>query len=118
MSRPGDRLTCRAGETTLSVERDRHPDMDLPEAEAPRNGSDRRRPEAGQYRGSELITLLRSGNRAPPAPDAADLLDREGSGDGDDLDGARGLAIAVVLGVILWFGIIWVLVRIWWAGAL
>jgi hypothetical protein len=102
MSRPGYRLTGHAGEETLSVERDRRPDMDLP--------------EAAEYRGAELITLLRSGNRAPPAPDAADLLDHEGPGDGDDLDGARGLAIAVVLGVILWFGIIWVLVRVWWAG--
>lgn len=100
----------------MSTDFSPRPDEDDPHAEGAPTRPDRRRPGRVQYRNPHLIALLRSGHRAPPSPDGTEPQGHEAPDESDDLDPARGLAMAVVFGVILWLGVMWLLFLTWRHG--
>ena len=74
---------------------------------------DRRRPGRRDYDNPALIALLRSASNAAVIEDAPDPQDATRSA--DDLAPARGIAVSLAIGVLMWSAIglgIWALLRL------
>jgi len=113
LSNPSSWPSVSENRTLHTDHDDRQPDQNQsPEAGAP-TLADRRRPGRAFYRNPHLIALLRSGRRPPPLPASVEQEDDDDNDRTDDLAAARGIAIAVILGLFLWLGVIWLLIRVY-----
>ena len=79
---------------------------------------DRRRPGRANYRNLHLIALLRAGHGASSTPDGTGRGPEQAEDTADDLAAARGIAIAVLLGGILWIVVIAIFLMLWTAGVI
>lgn len=94
--------------------------QDEPEPQVPdlKTLRDRRRPGRVNYRNTHLIALLRAGHGSSSTPDGMERGPEHAEDPADDLAVARGIAIAVLLGGILWVVVIAIFLMLWAAGVI